>query len=93
MRQQKYRLDLLDKDMKVIKTIDVLTSDKSATVDVKELVGQPVPYCFHINSGNYGFGKFKIDDLSLDAFGKSLYKMKQSKDRKQIYNIMFDMLK
>lgn len=93
LRQQKYRVDLFDKDMNVTKTIDIVTSDKDATVDVKELVGTAVPYCFHINAGNYGFGKFKIDDLSLEALGKSLYKIKESKDRKQLYKIMFDMLK
>lgn len=93
LRQQKYRLDLLDKNMKVTKSIDILTSDSKETVDVKELVGTEVPYCFHINAGNYGFGKFKIDEHSLHALEKSLYKIEKSMDRKQIYNILNDMLR
>ena len=92
LRQQSYNLDLLDKDMKVIKTVSITTSDKDELVEVKELVGQPAPHCYHINQGNYGFGKFRIDEKSIKAFTEGLHKVKGSMNRKQIFNILYDML-
>jgi hypothetical protein len=67
--------------MKIIHSIDVLTSDSKETIEIPEAVGKPAPFCYHINSGNYGYGKFKIDSKSLAAFSKNLHKVEKSMSR------------
>ena len=93
LRKQKYRVDFLDKQMRVVAQHDVFTRADAETIEIKELAGKPMPYAFHINAGNYGFAKFKIDAMSLKAFEADLAKMESSMSRKQLYCIMLDMIK
>mmetsp|Transcript_33619 Transcript_33619/g.51814 ORF Transcript_33619/g.51814 Transcript_33619/m.51814 type:complete len:334 (+) Transcript_33619:1840-2841(+) len=79
--------------MKITKVHDITTKDDSEVFDVKELEGEAAPFAYHINYKNYGFAKFKIDDKSLKAFQEKLAKIEDSISRKQIYNILYDMLK
>jgi hypothetical protein len=41
---------------------------------------------------NYGYGKFIIDSKSMKVFEDNLGKIESSMSRKQLYNIMKDML-
>jgi hypothetical protein len=41
---------------------------------------------------NYGYGKFIIDPKSMKALENNLAKIKSSMSRKQLYNILHDML-
>lgn len=79
--------------MKVIKVIDIETKDDQETFDLESVVGEPAPHAYHINYKNHGFAKFRIDDKSLSVFEKKLGLIEDSMSRKQIYNIMYDMLK
>jgi hypothetical protein len=79
--------------MKITKVIDIVTKDDQETFDIPELVGQEAPAAYHINYQNKGFAKFKIDSKSMGVFEKSLGKIEDSLSRKQLYNIMYDMLK
>ena len=93
LRQQKYRVNFFDKNMKVVDGYDVLTSAKDATVELKEPVGKPAPFAYHINAGNYGYGKFKIGASCLTAFEGNLAKIEDPMARKQLLGIMYDMTK
>ena len=79
--------------MKKTRVVDIVTKDNQETFDVEDLVGQDAPYAYHINYGNNGFAKFKIDPKSLRAFESSLNKIENSLDRRHLFIIMNDMLK
>ena len=93
LRVQKYECAFYDENMKIIKVVDIITKDDKESFDIEELVGQPAPHAYHINYKNHGFAKFKIDEKSLTAFEKNLSKIEDSMSRKQLYNIMYDMLR
>ena len=78
--------------MKIIKVVDILTKDDQETFELESVVGDKVPFAYHINHGGYGYAKFKIDDKSLDAFEKKLGKIESSMSRKHLYYVMSDML-
>jgi len=48
-----------------------------------------------LNQEAHGYAKFVIDELTLNEFAKpgQLSKIKSSLERRQIYNMMFDMIK
>ena len=46
-----------------------------------------------INHGCHGYGKFCIDEMTLNALETGLHKIESSLDRKQVYNMMYDLLK
>ena len=79
--------------MKVTKVIDIITKDDQESFEIESLRGTDAPSAYHINYKNYGFAKFQIDDKSLAFFEKNLSKIEDSMSRKQIFNIMYDMLK
>jgi hypothetical protein len=79
--------------MKVTKTFDVLTKDDQETIEIDNIVGEKAPFAYHINHGGYGYAKFKIDPKSLLAFEQKLNKIESSISRKQLYYILFDMIK
>lgn len=54
--------------MKIIKVVDILTKDNQETFELDSVVGDQVPFAYHINHGGFGYAKFKIDDKSLAAF-------------------------
>lgn len=79
--------------MKITKVVDILTKSDQESFDLTEVHGEKAPFAYHINYKNYGFAKFKIDDKSLNAFEQKLGKIESSMSRKQLYNILYDMLK
>jgi hypothetical protein len=79
--------------MKCVNSTDILTKDDQETFEVPELVGQDAPFCYHINSGNYGYAKFIFDKKSVAALSQKLTQIESNISRKQIYNILFDMVK
>jgi len=79
--------------MKVYKVVTVHTDDQKETVSVNELIGEQAPFAMMINHNSQGYGKFIIDDKSLDAFEQRLSDIECRLTRKQIYNILFDMIK
>lgn len=93
LRIQKYKCAFYDEDMKIIKEIDILTKSDQAFFELEELAGTKAPFAYHINYRNYGFAKFIIDDKSLNAFQTRLSKIEDSLSRRQLYYIMWDMLR
>jgi len=79
--------------MKITSIHDILTRDDQETFDAEELHGMDAPHAYHINYFNKGFAKFKFDAKSLKVFENDLHKVESSMSRKQIFNIMYDMLK
>ena len=79
--------------MKVIARHEVLTSSTQETIELKTAAGTPVPFAYHINAGNFGFAKFKVDTKSLAAFEKQLVNVEDSMSRRHIYSVLFDMIK
>ena len=92
LRRQKYQVAFYDKDMKVISTHNITTKDDKKQFDEPSLVGLDAPFAYHINYMNYGFGKFIIDPKSMKVLEDNLVKIESSMSRKQLYNIMQDML-
>jgi len=93
LRVQKYSVAFYDEKMKITKTFDILTKDDKESFDLTEVVGEKAPFAYHINHGGYGYAKFVVDPKSLSAFEGSLNKIESSISRKQLYYILFDMIK
>ena len=45
-----------------------------------------------INHGAHGYAKFVIDEMTIRALETGLHKIESSLDRKQIYNILLDII-
>ena len=84
---------MYDRYMNITRIVDITTKADQESFDVEELVDKQAPHAYHINYRNYGYAKFIIDDKSLAAFEKQLYGIEDSMSRKQLYNIMADMLR
>lgn len=95
LRVQALNVAALDEDMKVIKTIRVETSATSKETRIPEFVGPQGTkiHCFLINHGCHAYGKFAISEMTLKALETGLHKIESSLDRKQVINIMYDMIK
>lgn len=93
LRKQKYKVAFYDEKMEIIDTFDITTKDDQESFEVPEMVGKAAPHAYHINYMNYGFAKFVIDAKSLSVFENNLQKIESSMSRKQLYNILGDMLK
>ena len=61
---------MYDKDMKIYKEFDVVTSDKEESFDLGQMVGEKAAHAYHINHSNFGYGKFIIDQKSFCVFQK-----------------------
>lgn len=79
--------------MNVIEEVLCQTSDTESIVDIKELKGFKTPFAFILNYKAHGYAKFVIDEISLTAFETSLHLIKDRLTRKQIYFILYDMIK
>ena len=93
LRVQKYQCAFYDEEMKIIKTIDIVTKDDQETFDIPDLVGTDAPFAYHINYQNKGYGKFKVDEKSTLAFESHLGKIEDNLSRKHIFLLYNDMLK
>jgi len=58
--------------MNVYKEVTCSTSDEQQITQVDELVGVIKPFAFAINYKAHGYGKFIIDEMSLNAFESNL---------------------
>lgn len=79
--------------MKLIKTVDAKTSDSKDLTEVTNLGLETKPAAYFLNYNSHGFGKFKIDQLSLKVFEKKLSMIASEMARVQLYNTLFDMMK
>ena len=80
--------------MKISKIIDVLTKDDQESFTLDDLVGTPAASAYLINYGFQGYGKFKFDAKSIEAFAQTgLVKIEDAMSRKYIYRVLHDMLK
>lgn len=79
--------------MKIVKVIDIITKDDQESFDIEDLAGTPAPHAYHINYHNHGYAKFKLSHSSLAVFEEKLHLIEESMCRKQLYNIMEDMLR
>ena len=52
-----------------------------------------MPEAFLINHGAHGYGKFVYCERTLKAFETKLHMIEDKLNRKQAYNIMYDMIK
>ena len=69
------------------------TDDLQPTVQVPELVGKARAHAYLINHGAHGYGKFILDEHTLAALeAGGLHKIDSSLARKQIYNMLYDMV-
>lgn len=79
--------------MKIYKIATFCTDDKNAIVPVDEFIGEQAPYAIMVNHNAQGYGKFIIDDKSIGVFEERLHEIDCNLTRKQVYTILFDMIK
>ena len=79
--------------MKITRVEEITTRDDVESFEIPSLVGVDAPSSYHINYQNKGFAKFLIDKKSMAEFSQKLGRIEDSLSRKQLYNIMYDMLK
>ena len=89
-RQQRIKIALFDENFEVEKIIDVKINEEKTTL-VDELEGAKAPHAFLLNYEDWGYGRFLIDERSLEAFKEGLSKIESSLSRKLIHNTLFTM--
>lgn len=92
---QAFNIAALDEDMKVIETVRVQTSDSQSETSVEKLEGPKDRKiaALLINTGAHGYGKFCIDEMTLQALETKLHKIESSMERKLLLNMMYDLIK
>ena len=90
LREQKIQICFFDDNFEVSKVFDVKIDAKEVT-NIPELQGQDLPKAYLLNYNDWGYGKFMIDEKSLEAFTEGLSKIEYSLSRKMIYNTIFTM--
>jgi hypothetical protein len=79
--------------MEIIAEVTCSTSADVPVTSVDEFLGTERAHAYLINHGAHGYAKFILDAKTISALETSLHLIKSSLDRKQIYNILFDMVK
>ena len=51
-------------------SVDDICTREEESFEVAAFEGRDAPHAYHINYKNYGYGRFIIDDKSLDVFAK-----------------------
>ena len=95
LRIQAFNITALDEDMKIIEVHRVETSATEQETVIDKFTGPQAKkvHALLINHGAHGYGKFRIDEMTLQALETGLYKIESSLDRKQIMNMMYDNIK
>jgi len=82
--------------MQVIDVHRVETSDSVAEISIADKFVGPQNkriHAFLINYGCHGYGKFQVDPMTLTALETGLHKVKDSRERKNLMNVMYDLIK
>ena len=95
---QALNITTLDENMQVIgvERVETSATQSEQVINVQNSSLMPANKkvnAFLINHGCHGYGKFGIDEMTLRAFETGLHKIESSLDRKQVYNMMYDLLK
>ena len=67
------------------------TDNLNAVTSVQDFIGKEQAHAYLLNHGAHGYAKFVLDERTIRALEKDLYKIKSSLDRKQLYSILYDM--
>lgn len=87
MREQKFQIALFDENFEVEDVHDVRIEAKDVT-EILTLKGRKAPHAYLLNYNDWGYGKFLIDEKSLEAFKNGLSSIEDSLSRKLIHNTL-----
>lgn len=75
------------------KEYDKITIEDQEVTDVPQLVGEYVPHAILMNSNDYGFAVFIIDEKSLQAYEHSMSKINHQMNKSVLLNQLIIMMK
>lgn len=90
LREQKFQIAFFNEKFEVYDVIEVKIEATEET-ELIELEGKKAPTAYLLNYNDWGYGKFLIDNRSLEAFKEGLCKIQDSLTRKLIHNTVFIM--
>jgi aminopeptidase N len=90
LREQKFQIAFFNEKFEVYDVIEVKIEATEET-ELTELEGKKAPTAYLLNYNDWGYGKFLIDNRSLEAFKEGLCKIQDSLTRKLIHNTVFIM--
>jgi len=90
LRKQNIQICLFDEKFNIYESHIVNINNEEETI-VKNFKGIKLPKAYLMNFNDWGYGKFAIDDYSLEAFKDGLSKISDNLTRKLIYNIITSM--
>lgn len=95
MRVQALNVASVDENMQVIDVVRVETSatESETVIDAFNGPKDKKIHAFLINYDGHGYGKFGVSDLTLSALETGLHKIDSSLNRKQILNMLYDLVK
>ncbi|CAI2373227.1 unnamed protein product [Moneuplotes crassus] len=90
LREQQIKVALFNSDFGIEEIINVRIKASDFTL-VTELEGRQAPHAILLNYEDWGYGRFLIDDRSMNAFQEGVSKIESSLSRKLIHNTFFAM--
>ena len=92
LREQKVQVALFNDAFEIYEVVDIKIDAQEVT-EVKELDGKIPPKAYLVNYGDWGYGKFLIDERSLEAFKEGLQHVQDNLSRKLIHNTIYIMVR
>lgn len=90
LREQNIEIAFFNEDLQILEVYEAKVKAQEVT-EIQNLVGVKAPSAYLLNYNDWGYGKFMIDENSLEVFKKGLHKIENSLSRKLIHNTIFFM--
>jgi len=92
LRKQCFNIALVKSDM-TFTEIERVVLEAQAETDVPQMVGQDLPDAFLLNSNDYGFALFIIDDRSIEVFENNMGKLKHQLNKAVLLSQFITMMR
>lgn len=80
-RSQSFNIGFYNESLALVDKVQNVTLDQQELTEIPQMVGKPVPVASLLNSDDWGFGHFILDQASTAVFEKDLSKVQSQIDR------------
>ena len=92
-REQRINIAFYDDEGQLVEKIESLKIKAEELTTVESIVGKKVPAAVLLNSDDWGFGHFTMDDQAMKVFEEKLGKMQSKIDRAVVIGQLITMMR
>jgi len=92
-RAQSFNIGLYDKEGKLVEKLENVSLEKKEVTEIAAMNGKAAPDAILLNSDDWGFGHFILDEATITVFEQSLGKVEANIDRAVIIGQIAAMIK